>query len=142
MAVCLLVWWLVSCEQFQFLPPANEVWGKVMFLHLSVHRGVCLQGGLHPEGLSTGGSACGWVDQLLGTRNASSMHPTGMLSSFSLISFIHTRWSILKYKISFKCYVKIFTSYLIEFFSVTQFWHFCKYCVKYLLLIIVQIEKC
>ena len=29
------------------LPPANEVWRKVMFLHLchSVHRGVCLQRG-------------------------------------------------------------------------------------------------
>ena len=30
----------------------------------------------------------------------------------------------------------------LEFFSVRQFWHFCQYCVKYLLLIIVQIEKC
>ena len=42
------------------LPPANEVLGKVMFLHLSVCsydslptggvyiQGVCLQGGLHP----------------------------------------------------------------------------------------------
>ena len=31
-----------------FLPPANEVWGKVMFLHLSVihsvHEGVCIRG--------------------------------------------------------------------------------------------------
>ena len=25
------------------LPPANEVWGKVMFLHVSVHGEVCLQ---------------------------------------------------------------------------------------------------
>ena len=29
------------------MPPANEVWAKVMFLHLSV----CSQGGLHPGGL-------------------------------------------------------------------------------------------
>ena len=49
------------------LPPANEVWGKVMFLHLSVshsvHRGVSVsvqgvsvQGGLCPGGLCPGGS--------------------------------------------------------------------------------------
>ena len=30
----------------EFLPLANEVWGKVMFLHLSI----CSQGGLHLEG--------------------------------------------------------------------------------------------
>ena len=33
------------------------------------------------------------------------------------------------------------STYLLEFFSVRQFWHFCQYCVKYLLLIIVQMEK-
>ena len=27
---------LQSVEQTYFLPPANEVWGKVMFLHMSV----------------------------------------------------------------------------------------------------------
>ena len=30
----------------------------------------------------------------------------------------------------------------LEFFSVRQIWHFCQYCVKYLQLIIVQIEIC
>ena len=31
------------------LPPANEVWDKVMFLDLSLFTGVCLRGGgLHP----------------------------------------------------------------------------------------------
>ena len=31
---------------------------------------------------------------------------------------------------------------LLEFFSVRQIWHFSQFCVKYVLLIIVQIEKC
>ena len=39
---------------FVLLPPANEVWGKVMFSRASVipsvHRGVCLLGGLYPVG--------------------------------------------------------------------------------------------
>ena len=37
-----------------YLPPANEVWSKVMFLHLCAilfREGVCLQGGLHPGGV-------------------------------------------------------------------------------------------
>ena len=46
-------------EQILFLPPANEVWGKVMFLHLSV---------------------------ILFTvaTEASRMHPTGMHTCFLL----------------------------------------------------------
>ena len=61
----------------QFLPPANEVWGKVMFLHLCVilftGEGVASQyasqvtwpgWGLHPGGSASGGSASrgGWAD--------------------------------------------------------------------------------
>ena len=36
----------------QSLPPANEVWGKTMFLQVFVCLGVCIRegGGLHPEG--------------------------------------------------------------------------------------------
>ena len=63
------------------LPPANEVLGKVMFLHLSVCsydslptggvyiQGVCLQDGLHP----------GWVGRPPPprTRKAGGTHPTG-----------------------------------------------------------------
>ena len=49
----------------KLLPPANEVWGKVMFLHLcvilftggSASEGVCIQGGLHPGGSASRGSA-------------------------------------------------------------------------------------
>ena len=78
------------------LPPANEVWGKVIFLHLCVilftgggglppggslpPGGVCIQGGLHPGGGSaSGGSVCrgvciweesasrgGWADPPIG----------------------------------------------------------------------------
>ena len=43
----------ILCQSL--LPPANEIWSKVMFLHLchSVHRGVCLQRGGLPSGGST-----------------------------------------------------------------------------------------
>ena len=54
-----------------FLPPANEVWGKVMFLLLSICSRGCLSLGLlgecaplgHPHGRQAGGT-----------------HPIGMLS--------------------------------------------------------------
>ena len=43
------------------LPPTNEVWDKVIFLHLSVilftGMGVCSQGGLVPGGSALEGSA-------------------------------------------------------------------------------------
>ena len=63
-------------EKIHLLPPANEVWGKVIFLHLfvchSVHRGVCLlrgdvcfllggassQGVLPPEGVLPPAGVC------------------------------------------------------------------------------------
>ena len=50
-------------DPFSFLPPANEVWGKVIFLHLFVILSapgvvVCSQGGLL-GGLLPGGSAPG-----------------------------------------------------------------------------------
>ena len=66
----------ILCQSL--LPPANEIWSKVMFLRLchSVHRRVCLQrgvylqGGLHLVGVSLkrvgvsasrrGCSASGW----------------------------------------------------------------------------------
>ena len=35
-----------------YLPPPNEVWGKVMFSQVSVHRGSTSRvGGLHPGGV-------------------------------------------------------------------------------------------
>ena len=77
----------------KLLPPANEVWGKVMFLHLSiclgeggVSVGVCIQGesasrgvciqrrGLHPgEVCLQGGSGSG-----------RSLHPVGSASEGGL----------------------------------------------------------
>ena len=39
------------------LPPTNEVWGKVMFLHLCVI--LFTGGGLHPGGLHPGGVCIG-----------------------------------------------------------------------------------
>ena len=62
-----------------YLPPANEVWSKVMFLHLCVilfREGVCLQGGLHPGGLgkSPPSDTTGYGPRVGGT------HPTGMHS--------------------------------------------------------------
>ena len=32
--------WMNNIQNIDFLPPANEVWGKVMFLHLSVSHSV------------------------------------------------------------------------------------------------------
>ena len=72
------------------LPPANEVWGKVMFYTcLSVHggKGVCLQGGLHLGGVCLQGglpkgSASAGVGNPSGTRKADGAHPTRMLSCF------------------------------------------------------------
>ena len=58
----------------QYLPPVNEVWGKVMFLHLYVilftRLGgvVCIHGSLHP------GDTTGYGQRAGGT------HPTGMHS--------------------------------------------------------------
>ena len=71
-----------------FLPPANEVWGKVMFLHLSVilstGEGVCNQG----PSPSRRGSVCKGVgqppvppsDTMEYSQRAGGTHPTGMHS--------------------------------------------------------------
>ena len=76
-----------------FLQPANEVWGKVMFLHLSVshsiHRGLprgCLHRGgcLHPRGSASRGWGVGQtlpVDTTGYSKRAGGTHPTGMHSS-------------------------------------------------------------
>ena len=53
------------------LPPANEVWGKVVFLHLSVCSRREREGGFFLEG--------GWA-HLPRTKKAGGTHPTGMLS--------------------------------------------------------------
>ena len=76
---------LFKCSVLTFLPPANEVWGKVMFLHLCVTTGICLQGG----------PASGWGVSCMGGlgrppqntwdttgygQQAGGTHPTGMNS--------------------------------------------------------------
>ena len=77
-------------------PPANDAWSKVMFLHLShsVHRGVCLWGGLHlgvrgsacREGLPpVGGSPPPPLDTTGYGQRASGTHPTIMHSCFKSI---------------------------------------------------------
>ena len=106
---------LVSCFWGFLLPPANEVWGKVMFWHLCVSLftgGLCLQGGvcrgvciqrqsasregLHPEGVCLqGGSAS---RGLLGRppppphsntagygQREVGTHPTGMQSCLEIV---------------------------------------------------------
>ena len=92
----------------EFLPPENGVWGKVMFLHVSVilftrsgvpasgpmfllgglpprerdsaSRGVCMRewGGLHSGG--GGLQSVGWTDPPPRTRKAGGTHPTGRFS--------------------------------------------------------------
>ena len=76
------------------LPPANEVWGKVMFLHLSVcswGEGFCIQGGLHPWGSASkcvciGGKGVRQTPLQQNTtrygQQAGGTHPTGMLSFY------------------------------------------------------------
>ena len=61
-----------------FLPPANKVWGRVMFSHVFVHRGVLPQGGAASGGSANGGG--GRTHPHPKTRKADGKHPTGMLS--------------------------------------------------------------
>ena len=68
-----------------FLPPANQVWGRVIFLHVSV---ILFTGGaasrvrgLHPGGL-------GRTPPPFGIRKASGTHPTGILSCLKKIHII------------------------------------------------------
>ena len=86
-----------------FLSPANEVWGKVMFLHLCdilftggdlhpggsassgvcIHRGVCFQGRSASEVGGGGGvgRAPHWILWPMGySQRAYGTHPTGMHS--------------------------------------------------------------
>ena len=76
------------------LPPANEVWGKVIFSQASVilSRGVvCFQGGLYLRGCIQGDGALrpgGWVDPPPPSdttgygKQEGVTHPTGMHSCF------------------------------------------------------------
>ena len=81
---------------FMSLPPADEVWGKVMFLHLSVTlftmEGVgfpaCITchmtGGLHPGGLQTPPPRTTAYSQ-----QTYSTHPTGVHSCCNYVSYLH-----------------------------------------------------
>ena len=79
-----------------FLLPTKEVWGKVMFLHVSVipstgGGGLPPEGGLPTEGervcLQWGGGLRtekrGGLYRPPQTRKVGGMHPTGMLSCYS-----------------------------------------------------------
>ena len=73
-------------HSYPLLLPANDVWGKVMFLHLSVNlftggegglpRRVCIQGGRHVGGVKQNPPPAE-----LG-KKAGGTYPTGMLSCF------------------------------------------------------------
>ena len=71
-----------------FLPPANEVWGKVMFSQASVALSTSGGGGLHQRGRSAsgaGGAASGGVGQTPPDttgygQQSGGTHPTGMHS--------------------------------------------------------------
>ena len=74
------------------LPPANEVWGKVMFSQVfslstggSAYRGSAWGGVRPPCGRHPGG-----LGRPPGTRKAGGTHPTGMLSFLVLVHFHKT----------------------------------------------------
>ena len=68
----------VAIAKLPFLPLANEVWGKVIFLHLSVILSTGGAGGPAHTGSAPGG--VGWR-HLPGTATAAGgTHPTGMHS--------------------------------------------------------------
>ena len=105
-----------QANKFLFLPPANEVWGKVVFLHLCVIlftgglgfpaciTGHMTRGSASGEGLPPGGSASMGVGKTLPLQihgilqQAGGTHRTGMYKcqiccimqrrSFSNISFV------------------------------------------------------
>ena len=79
------------------LPPANEVWGKVMFLYLSFcSRGVCIQVGEGADGVGQiPPSTMGYGQQV------GSTYPTGM-HSCSHLGSMSTCWSGLIADILFK----------------------------------------
>ena len=74
---------------YTFLPPANEVAGKVMFLHLSVilfTEGSLSTGGLCPQGgLCTGGVS---VQERVGCMHPSGMHSCSIVISNQSISYL------------------------------------------------------
>ena len=101
--------------QFKLLPPASEVWGKVMFSHLSV----CPEGGWCYEGwivLWRGGAVHNrkwhhntpWTapPHPLPSQQAGGRHPTGVLSCILSVKAVATRsynyadFTIVLYKYS------------------------------------------
>ena len=78
----------VSVVQF----PANEVWGKVIFLHLSVllftGGGLASKHESQVTGLQPGGSASRGLAHPPGTRKAGGTHPTGMLSCLTHVLYV------------------------------------------------------
>ena len=62
----------MTCE---FLPPANEVWGKVIFLHLSV---ILFIGGWYPS------MHCRWYPSMPCSRGVLSQHALQVVSQHPL----------------------------------------------------------
>ena len=108
-----------SYQEYDYLPPANEVWGKVMFLHLSVilfTGGVCCTGvGAGKGGDSVQGGAVLSRERVLSVigsgiiippspsrtvpppgQQAGSTHPTGMLSCFRFEAILPQWWNCLR----------------------------------------------
>ena len=81
------------------LPPANEVWGKVMFFHPSVSYSVHVGGGVYPSMQWAGGYVTkgyvtgGGVTTGVYGQQAGGMHPTGMLSCLKLELITNDNWS-------------------------------------------------
>ena len=99
------------CGNFKLLPPANEVWGKVMFLYLSVSHTVRGEGGVcpitcwdthppgrHPQGRHPPGQTRPPPDTTGYDQQAGGTHPTGMhicLHVIKILVFLYFRTNLV-----------------------------------------------
>ena len=104
---------VIGCWEVSFLPPANEVWGKVMFLHLCVilftgGRGwltsqhasqVTWPGESASRGLQAGGGRQTRPLRYMGYYRiqARGTHPTGMLSFL----WVNLQQFLIRFKLIF-----------------------------------------
>ena len=100
------------------LPPANEVWGKVICLQACVcHQGwggicswgVCSRGVHGPGGCMVPGGGAWWTPQT--ATAAGDMHPTGMDSCFDKFYKQPFLSYALLFQLTWYCFARLLVSY-------------------------------